>query len=106
MPAGMTVEGSVTLTSPMTLAGIRAGAVAEGASLMVTAARPDGSIEPLLWLYDYKPKFAHAYWFAAALRLPKGTTIQVTPPQSGSVVLINENTGVRSQKSEYRSRRF
>ncbi len=86
--AGMTVDGSAALASAITLAGIRAGAVAEGATLMVTATRPDGAIEPLLWLYDYKPKFARTYWFTSALRLPKGTTIQVTPAQAGSVVLI------------------
>ncbi len=86
---GITVEGSAVLTSAMTLAGVRAGAVAEGASLMVTATRPDGGIEPLLWLYDYKRKFARTYWFTSPLRLPKGTTIQVTPAQAGSVVLIS-----------------
>jgi len=44
--------------------------VAEGSTLMVTATRPDGSIEPLLWLYNYKPQFARPYWYSAALRLP------------------------------------
>ncbi len=92
MPAGMTVEGSAALASAVTLAGIRAGAVSEGATLMVTATRPDGGIEPLLWLYDYKPKFARTYWFASALRLPKGTTIQITPAAAGSVVLITGKT--------------
>jgi hypothetical protein len=82
------VERALVLKTPATLTGIRAGKVAEGASLMVTAARPDGSIEPLLWLYDYKPQFARSYWYNAALRLPAGTKIEVSPPDGGSVALL------------------
>jgi hypothetical protein len=28
-----------------------------------SATRPDGSIEPLLWLYNYQPRFPHTYWY-------------------------------------------
>ena len=89
-PAGpeIAVEGEIALRAPLTLAGIHAGKVPEGASLMVTAARPDGSIEPLLWLYDYKPQFARSYWYTAALKLPSGTRIQVTPKDAGTVALL------------------
>jgi hypothetical protein len=89
MPAGTAVEGSRMLETAMTLAGIRPGTVPEGATLMVTASKPDGSVEPLLWLYNYKPKFGHPYWFNTPLRLPKGTRIEVSPAQAGSVVLLS-----------------
>lgn len=88
MPAGTTVDGSLTLKSALTLTGIRPGQVAEGASFLVTATRPDGSIEPLLWLYNFKPKFARAYWYAQPLRLPAKTCIQITPAKGGTVVLL------------------
>ncbi len=82
------VAGSLTLKSPMTLAGVRPRQVPEGASLMVTATRPDGSVEPLLWLYDFHSRFARTYFYAAPLRLPTGARIEVTPPTSGTVALI------------------
>jgi len=89
LPPGTAVEGSVTLTGAITLTGIRPGTVPEGASLMVTANKPDGAVEPLLWLYNYKPKFGHPYWFSAPLRLPRGTRVEVSPAQAGSVVLLS-----------------
>lgn len=89
LPPGTAVEGSVTLPGAITLTGIRPGTVPEGASLMVTANKPDGAVEPLLWLYNYKPKFGHPYWFSTPLRLPRGTRIEVSPAQAGSVVLLS-----------------
>ena len=89
LPPGTAVEGSVTLTGAITLTGIRPGTVPEGASLMVTANKPDGAVEPLLWLYNYKPKFGHPYWFSTPLRLPRGTRVEVSPAQAGSVVLLS-----------------
>ena len=82
------VEGSIALKAPVAVAGIHPTKVPEGSSLMVTAERPDGSIEPLLWLYNYKPRFARSYWYSAALKLPPGTKIQITPPAAGSVDLL------------------
>lgn len=89
MPPGTAVEGVRTLQASMTLTGIRPGTVPEGASLMVTANKPDGEVSPLLWLYNYKPRFGHPYWFNTPLRLPKGTRIEVSPAQAGSVVLLS-----------------
>ena len=51
-----------------------------------------GAVEPLLWLYNYKPKFGHPYWFSTPLRLPRGTRIEVSPAQAGSVVLLSAKT--------------
>jgi hypothetical protein len=82
------VDGVLTLRSALTLTGIRPGKVPEGSSLMVTAERPDGSIEPLLWLYQHTPRFTHAYWYSASLRFPAGTRIEVTPPDGGTISLL------------------
>lgn len=88
MPRGIEVEGATALRAAISLAGIRPGKVPEGSSLMVTATRPDGSIEPLLWLYNYKSQFARPYWYSATLRLPAGTKIEVAPPDAGSIALL------------------
>lgn len=82
------VDGVLTLKNALTLTGIRPGNVPQGSTLMVVAERPDGSIEPLLWLYQHNPRFTHAYWYSAALRFPAGTRIEVTPPDAGTVALL------------------
>src|SRR5437667_5396715 len=69
------VAEAMTLKSALTVAGVRSQGAAPGASFMAVAERPDGTTEPLLWLYDYKPAFDHAYWSVAPLRLPAGTKI-------------------------------
>ena len=55
---------------------------------MAVATRPDGTTEPLLWLYRYNPRFARAYWYSTAIRLPAGTKIEVTPRGAGAVALL------------------
>jgi hypothetical protein len=84
------VEGKLTLKTPLRVEGIRPNGVPEGTSLQVVAERPGGGIEPLLWLYNYKPEFAHAYFYRTALTLPAGTTVQVYPAGAGSVSLITQ----------------
>jgi hypothetical protein len=85
-PAGIVVDGAFTLKSAVTLAGIQPKSSEAGATFMAVAERPDGSVEPLLWLYNYNPKFAHPYWYTSGVRLPAGTKIQVTPV--GAVTLL------------------
>jgi len=83
------VKDSVILKSRAAVAGIRARGLREGASLMVTAERPDGSVAPLLWLYGYNPRFARTYWYRAAIALPAGTKIGVAPPvEAGAIALL------------------
>ena len=60
----------------------------EGASVKVIAERPDGSLVPLIWIYDYNPRFARAYFFKRVIRFPAGTKIIMTPSSQGSVALV------------------
>jgi hypothetical protein len=85
---GIPVDRELTLKTGITLAGIQPQKVLGGGSVMVTARRPDGSIEPLLWLYNYKPLFAHVYWYKAGLHLEASTRIEVTPPGAATVELV------------------
>ena len=85
---GIAVEGALQLKTALTLAGIQPRNVRDGGTVMITATRPDGSIEPLLWLYAYNPKFAHPYWYKSPLRLDAATKIEVTPPGAAVVDLL------------------
>lgn len=74
--AELLVDGNQTLAHAMTVTAIRPKNLKEGASIKVVAERPDGEIEPLIWIYNYKPQFARAYFFRAPLSLPAGTKIE------------------------------
>jgi hypothetical protein len=86
--AELLVDGRLTLKQPMTFAGVRPTSLAEGSSVKIVADRPDGTIEPLIWLYDYKPQFAQPYYFRAPVRLPAGTRIETYPPGAGGIALL------------------
>lgn len=86
------VDGIVTLKAHVTLKGIRPANVPEGRSLQVIAERPDGSIEPLLWLYNYKPQFQHSFLFRKSLSFPAGTKVEITPMSAGTVALLTTST--------------
>jgi hypothetical protein len=85
------VEGSFTLKHAITISGIRPQSLMEGSSVKVIAARPDGGIEPLIWLYDYKPQFDRSYYFRKPLKLPAGTKIETYPSSAGAVSLLALN---------------
>jgi hypothetical protein len=89
-PSGATqlaLSGALTLSAPARLVAIRPAAFKTGASVQVVARKPDGSVEPLIWLYDYRPKFRLTYWLESPLALPAGTKIEMTPP-GGSLTLF------------------
>jgi hypothetical protein len=47
-------------------------------SLEVTAGKPDGVVQPLLWIHDYDREWPTPYVFEAPVSLPRGTTISLT----------------------------
>ncbi|MDP2052400.1 MAG: cytochrome c [Acidobacteriota bacterium] len=47
-------------------------------SVEVTAIRPDGVVEPLLWLKDYRADWPSSYVFRQPVALPAGTRLAVT----------------------------
>jgi hypothetical protein len=55
---------------------------------MAIARRPDGTTEPLLWLYNYRARFDRPYWYAVPRRLPAGTRIEIAPSEAGAIVLL------------------
>jgi hypothetical protein len=81
-------DGTLTLKAATTLIGARAGKISEGASLQAVVQLPDGEIKPLVWIYDYKPKFDRAYYFKSPLTFPAGSKIEIFPKSGGTLALI------------------
>jgi len=88
---GLPVHGGVALNAAITIEGIHP---ASGASnTQITARRPDGSIEPLLWLYNYKPEWNHTFLYRTAVQLPKGTVIEMTNPTDIELITATPKRG-------------
>jgi len=88
-PPGMAVKGDLKLVKPLKLDGLLAKSVPPG-SFQIIAELPDGRIEPLVWLDDYKEQFAHRFLFRAPLELPAGTVISGIPP-GATIFLLPED---------------
>ncbi len=79
-PAGnrISVTGECTLPSRIVLLAIEpSGDVPNSAR--ITATKPDGRIEPLLWVYAFRRRFAHAFVYRETLPLRAGTRIESRP---------------------------
>jgi hypothetical protein len=80
-------SASLTLERTIKIAAVRPEAVPEGASLRLFAERPNGAVEPLLWLYGYASRFRRTYYFKAPMSFGAGTRIRIQPA-IGSVSLL------------------
>jgi hypothetical protein len=80
-------DGEKLAASSKVLA-IRAKNLKAGASVQIVAVRPDSSVEPLLWIYQYKPEFHRTYYYTAPISLPAGTKIEMSPAGAGTVGLF------------------
>ncbi len=81
------VKGSKTLAAPLTVAGVEADAIPPGGAVQVTARRPDGTVEPLLWVQAFQPGFNQPYWFKSPMKFPRGTVIETSPPGATASLL-------------------
>jgi hypothetical protein len=84
------VDGRLELTHPTTFVGARAKGLAEGASVKAIAQLPDGIIQQLIWIYDYKPKYDQSYYFLKPLEFPAGTKIETYPAGGGLALLTKK----------------
>ena len=80
----LAVDGRLVLSSAVRLIAIRPRALAAGASMQVIARKPDGSVEPLLWIYDYDPRFPRTYIYREPILLPAGTTMEIVGRPRGA----------------------
>jgi mono/diheme cytochrome c family protein len=88
--AEVVVNGDFKLPGPIKLDGLFPKTVADGASFQITAELPDGSVEPLLWLKDYKKAYGHPFLLRHSLELPAGTMIRGLPA-GASIALMPGN---------------
>jgi hypothetical protein len=78
-PREIAVSGDLKLTRAYKLGGLWPKKVTDGESFQITAELPDGSVEPLLWLQNYKNAYQHAFLLRRPLELPAGTVISGVP---------------------------
>jgi hypothetical protein len=83
----MVVRGELKLHDSFQLDGLLPKIVPDGVSFQVTAELPDGSVEPLLWLENYKKQYGHPFLLRRPLMLPAGTVIRGVP-EDVSVALL------------------
>ena len=77
----------LTLRSAVTVLAITPRDMPNGSSMEVTACKPDGSIEHLIWLRNYREEWTRTYWFRDPLSLPAGTrvTVDATAPAAALI---------------------
>jgi len=67
----------LTLREAVTAIAITPRDMPNGSSMEVTAYKPDGSVEHLIWLRNYREEWTRTYWFRDPARLPAGTRVAV-----------------------------
>lgn len=85
--ARLAVSGTKVMRHPVEAIGIEPNLVPAAGVLQVVARRPDGAIEPLIWIAKFNPDYNKTYYFRRPLIFPVGTKIEIFPRQ-GSVVLL------------------
>jgi hypothetical protein len=80
--------GSATLAKPLNLLAIRPKGLQDGASLEAWALKPDGAVERLIWIRDYRRRWAHDYILASPVSLPAGTRLRVAGKPGASAAFF------------------
>ena len=76
---GIAVRGPLTLRRALVVDGVLPEQVPARSSMRIVAALPDGRVEPLLWLYEYRNAYKHPFLFRHPLTLPAGTIVRGVP---------------------------
>jgi hypothetical protein len=84
----VTTGAALTLAGAAALAGIRPDRLSAGESLEVTAYQPDGAVEHLIWLRNWRPEWKHTYYFRHPIRLPEGTRIAAYSGKPAQAAII------------------
>ena len=78
------------LREPVTAAAVTPRDLADGGSMEVTAYRPDGAVQHLIWLRHHRESWTRTYWFREPIHLPAGTRLAVyaTVPSAAVISLV------------------
>jgi len=93
------VSGDFKLNHGFTLDGLYPQSVPDKASLKITLEFPDGTVEPLLWLKDYRAKYAHPFLLRTPLDLPAGTFIRGVS-DGASVLLLAPDPNASAETAQ------
>ncbi|MEO8256252.1 MAG: cytochrome c [Acidobacteriota bacterium] len=91
----LAVTDGLRLSQPVRVAGVYPQHVPPGASLQIAAVRPNGDIEPLIWLYEFKDSSRHPFLFRTPLELPAQTVIRGVGPNAAIYLLPERNPATR-----------
>ncbi len=101
---GIVVQGDLTLKRALTLDGLLPETVPEGTSMQIVAALPDGDVQPLVWLYEYKANYRHPFLFRKPLDLPSGTVIRGAPMYAKIVLIPGKKAKTRWREARTNQR--
>ena len=85
------VSGRAALDRPLLLDGLLPRNVPANTSMKIVARLPDGSVQPLLWLQNYDPRYPHPFLLRKPLSLPPCTVIYGLK-DGASLLLIPANS--------------
>ena len=80
-------SGTAILDRKVQAIGIRVTGVPPSGTLQVIAVRPDGRVEPLVWVRQSNLADPGEYWFRSTIRLPARTQLQTVPDGSASLLV-------------------
>ena len=75
---GERMRGETTIKAASTITSMWPRLGAGARSLELTAIRPDGSVEPMLWVNNYRAEWPAPYILKEPLTLPAGTRLVMT----------------------------
>ena len=84
----VTSAAAVTLSAPAEFAGLRPLKLAAGESMEVTAYEPNGAVERLIWIRNWRSEWERTYYFLHPVRLPKGTRIMAYSGKAAEAVMV------------------
>jgi hypothetical protein len=83
------VQDGFVVKRVMVLDGLLPQTFPPGASAQITAELPGGAIEPLVWLYNYEPRYGHPFLLRNPIELPPGTVLRGIPPGTRVALLVS-----------------
>ena len=81
------VRNGATLENAIRVDGLFPRDIPDGGSYPIVAELPDGRVEPLVWLYEYRNDYGHAFLLETPLELPAGTVIRGIPAGSSLALM-------------------
>ncbi|HYP12906.1 MAG TPA: cytochrome c, partial [Bryobacteraceae bacterium] len=90
-PPGQSWRGTM-LESATKVLGIRPSG--DVAASKIYAVTPEGRVQPLIWLREYKQRWSRTFWYREPLQLPSGTRLVAEPHVPFQLILH----GSRSRK--------